>query len=323
MPSFPPELLHSIFSLLPIPDLLSVALASYTLNAVANRSLYRSISLTPATHNLSALNTLATRPHIATHVRTFSITIHNQHPNSLLALALEQMTELTSLTLFLDADASPVLNSNARYLNLTSFASSFPLDSNLVDFLNRTPSILDLQVGAALPSNDQVQINLPQTSIPSLARFTGPYHTAKIIVPERPVEALFLSQVISDDSIFGQLSHSTSNITIFDAVVDLGLLPCVTAISKTMPSLHYLRLMTVAPLDESFDQVCPFTHPQFHFRQLTLFFFFPLVPLPTTFRRSRVHVGPRLFRILWDALDMLERLWLQTCLAIQSSNSKP
>jgi hypothetical protein len=165
------------------------------------------------------------------------------------------MTELTSLTLFLDADASWVLDSQVNYLNLASFASSFPFDSNLVDFLSRTPAIVDLQVGAPLPSNDQPEIHLPSTSIPRLVRFTGSHQTARIVVPQRPVEALFLSEVISDDSIFGQLSRSKSNITIFDAVVSLGLLPCVTAISQTMPSLHYLRLMTVAPLDEHFDPV--------------------------------------------------------------------
>jgi hypothetical protein len=259
--TFPPELLDSICCLLPTPDLVAVAQANYTFNAVAQRSLYNSISITPATNNLSVLDTLAARPHIASHVRTFSITIHDEQLHhffcNLLARALEQMTELTSLTLFLDPGSSWVLNSEARYLNLTSFATSFSFDSSLVGFLSRTPAIVDLQVGPAPPSNDQPEINLPPTSIPSLARFTGPYQTAQAVVPQRPVEALFLSQVISDESIFGQLSQSTSNITIFDAVVNLGLLPCVIAISKAMPALHDLRLMTVAPLDEHFDPVRP------------------------------------------------------------------
>ena len=256
--TFPPELLDAICCLLPTPDLLSAARANYTLNAVAQRTLYRSISVTPATNNLSVLATLAARPHTAAHVRTFSITVHHEQPHTfyaLLAKALEQMSELTSLTLFLDPDASWVLNSDARYLSLTSFASSFPFDPCLVDFLSRTPAVIDLQVGSALPSSDQSEINLPLTSIPNLARFTGPHNAARLVVPQRPIEALFLSQVISDDSIFAQLSLSKSNITIFDAVVSLGLLPCVTAISQAMPSLHYLRLMTIAPLDENFDPV--------------------------------------------------------------------
>lgn len=162
------------------------------------------------------------------------------------------MTELTSLTLFLDPDASWILKSDARYPNLASFSSSFPLDSNLADFLGRTPAVVQLQVGS---SNDQPEVNIAPTSIPNLARFTGPHHVAKIVVPQRPIEALFLSQVISDDSLFALLSLSKSNITIFDAVVSLSLLHCVTAISHAMPSLHYLRLMTVAPLDEHFDPV--------------------------------------------------------------------
>lgn len=256
--TFPPELLDSICCLLPTPDLLAVASANFSLNAVAQRSLYRNISITPATHNLSVLNTLATRPHIAAHVRTFSITIHNEQPHpfhNTLAKALEQMTELTSLSLSLDEDSSWVLNSEAHYHNLSSFTSSFSLDSNLVRFLGRTPAIVELQVGPVPPSNDRSEIGLPSTSIPRLARFNGPYQTAKAVVPQRPVEALFLSEVIEDDSIFGQLSQSKANITIFDGVVSLGLLPCVTAISQTMPSLQYLRLMTVAPLDEHFDQV--------------------------------------------------------------------
>lgn len=256
---FPPELLDSICSHLPTTDLVAVASTNSILNAVAQRTLYRHISITPATNNLTVLNTLAALPHPAAHVRTFSITLHNEQPHAfytLLAKALERMTELTSLTLFLDADASWVLNSGARYPNLASFASSFPLDPNLADFLSRTPAIVELQVGSAQSSSDQPErIKFPSTSIPNLARFTGPHNTAGVVVPQRPVEALFLSEVISDDSIFGQLSLSKSNITIFDAVVSLGLLPCVTAISRTMPSLHYLRLMTVTPLDQNFDTV--------------------------------------------------------------------
>jgi len=292
--TFPPELLDSICCHLPTPDLLSVASANYTLNAVAQRTLYRNISITPAANNLSVLNTLAARPHTATHVRTFSITVHHEQPHSfysLLAKALERMTELTSLTLFLDPDATQVLNSDARYLNLTSFASTFPFDPNLVDFLGRTPAIIDLQVGSALPSSDQSEISLPPTSIPNLARFTGPHSAARLVVPQRPIEALFLSQVISDDSIFPQLSLSKSNITIFDAVVSLGLLPCVTAISQAMPSLHYLRLMTVAPLDENFDPV------RRH-------------PLQLVFRRSHsfLYCIQSLYQQLSDALGSMSAL---------------
>ena len=255
---FPPELLDSICSHLPTADLLAVANTNVVLNAVAQRILYRHISITPAANNLSVLDTLAALPHTATHVRTFSLALHHEQPGAfytLLAKALGHMTELTSLTLFLDAEASWVLNSETRYPSLASFASSFPLDSNLADFLSRTPAIVELQVGSALDSNDQSEFHLPPTSIPNLARFTGPHNTARAVVPQRPVEALFLSEVLSDDSIFGQLSQSKSNITIFDAVVSLGLLPCVTAISRSMPSLHHLRLMTVAPLDEHFDPV--------------------------------------------------------------------
>ena len=277
--TFPPELLDSICCLLPAHDLLAVAAASHTLNAVAQRTLYRIISITPAANNLSVLNTLAALPHTATHVRTFSITVHHELPHTfhpLLAKALEHMSELTSLTLFLDPGASCVLNSQARYLNLASFASSFPLDPNLAGFLTRAPALLDLQVGSALSSsNDQSEINLPPASIPNLTRFTGPHNTARLVVPQRPVEALFLSEVISDPSIFAQLSLSKSNITIFDATVSLGLLPCVTAISQAMPSLHYLRLMTVAPLDEHFDPVC---------RHRPLRAFFPKLLIPFLFR---------------------------------------
>ena len=321
--TFPPELLDSICCHLPTNDLLAVARANYTLNAVAQRTLYRSISITPAANNLSVLSTLAARPHTATHVRTFSLTVHNEQPHTfytLLAKALEHMSELTSLSLVLDADASWVLNSGTRYLSLASFASSFPLDSNLADFLSRTPAIVELQVGSAL-ANDQSEINFPPASIPNLASFTGPHNTARLVVPHRPVEALFLSEVISDDSIFGQLSLSTSNITIFDAVVDLGLLQCVAAISQTMPSLHYLRLMTVAPLDEHFDPVRRHCLKLIAVTSHHISFSHP-VSLPAALRRPRIHAGSCFFRILWNELDMLERFRLEARLAIKSSHSQ-
>ena len=321
--SFPPELLDSICRLLPTPDLVAVARTSYTFNAVAQRSLYKNISITPATHNLSVLDTLTAHPHTANHVRTFSIIMHGEQPHSLynlLARALERMTELTSLTLFLDEDASWVLNSDVQYLNLASFASSFPLDSSLIGFLSRTPAVVNLQVGATLPLNDQSEINLPPTAIPNLVRFTGPYQTAQVVVPQRPVEALFLSEVISDDSVFGQLSQSKSNITIFDAVVSLGLLPCVTAISKTMPSIHYLRLMTVAPLDEHLDPVrCP---PISNLFPPTHLFHPRSVTIPTAGRRAHIHLGPCFLRVLRHELDVLARFRFKARMAIESSNAE-
>ena len=89
------------------------------------------------------------------------------------------MTELTSLTLFLHPDAIWIFDSEAYYQNLTSLTTSFSFDSNLVCFLSHTPAILNLQVVTApSPNNHDPEINLPLTSILSLACFPDPYQTA-------------------------------------------------------------------------------------------------------------------------------------------------
>jgi hypothetical protein len=257
---FPSELLHTVCVYLPNCDLVSIAGTNSTLCAVAQRLLYRHISLTITAANHGAVTTLATHPDISRYVRTFSLTAHEQSTEfyHLLSTAISGMAEISSLHLFLDPETAWVLNKPGNggiaYYRLRHFACSFPFDTHVVNFLERAPDMTELEVDATLISPLP---NFLPAFIPHLSHFQGPSQVAAHLVPGRPVQALFLSGGMADDSVLSQLAKSTSKIVLLDAVTSSGLLSCLEAIANNMPSLVHLRLMTTYPFDDHPDLVCP------------------------------------------------------------------
>lgn len=258
---FPAELLTSICDHLRDIDLVSVARTDSSLCAVAQRLLYRHISLTMTSENRSVVSTLANRPDIARFVRTFSLTAYGEDSefHSVLSSAVSGMSEITSLDLLIDPEASWALDQRGpegvTYPHLRHFTCSFPFDQNVINFLHLSPGVTQLEVNAASAFPLPTVTRLPCGFLPDLSNFQGPSHIAALIVPGRPVEALYLSSGIVDDSVITQLAKASSPIVLFDAISSSGLLSSLEMIANNMPSLVYLRLMTTRPFDDNPDPV--------------------------------------------------------------------
>jgi hypothetical protein len=258
---FPTEILNSICLHLPNIDLVSVATANTTLCAISQRLLYRHISIVLSPANPRVVNTLASRPDISQHVRTFSLILHGNNPAGfyhLLTSALTGMTELESLVLLIGSDNSSVLTGSTKYLHyprLRHFTCSFAFDQDVANFLDRTPNIVELELNSAT-APPSVLPHLSSTAIPHLSRFLGPSWVAELVVPGRPVQALFLSNGLLNEFVLSQLARSSYPIVLLDAISNTRLVPCLEAIARNLPSLNYLRLMTMVPCDGHPDSVC-------------------------------------------------------------------
>jgi len=257
---FPTEVLNTICLHLPDLDLLSVAGSNSTLCAISQRLLYRHISVILAAPDPGVVNTLAARPAISRYVRTFSLTLHGEHSAEfyhLLMLALAGMTELESLNLLIGPDNGWILkgcnNEVIEYPRLRHFSCSFPFDQNVTDFLQRTPNVIELELHTTTAPPSYVLPHFPSTSLPLLSHFQGPSRVAELIVPGRPLQALYLSSGVLDQSLLSRLARSTSPIILLDAITNTTLVSYLEAVANNLPSLSYLRLTTMLPFDDHPD----------------------------------------------------------------------
>jgi len=265
---FPAEILDNICLHLPDTDLVSIASVNTTFTTISQRILYRHIVSSVLTDaDPGVVKTLASRPDISQYVRSFSLTFRGDHAfqfHPYLSSALASMTGLESLDLLIGSDNSSVLRSCCNYLRLRHFSCSFAFDQNLADFLQRTPNIVELELHSASASESS-SVVLSSTCIPRLAHFLGPSCVAELVVPGRPVQALFLSSGLLTESILSQLVRSTSPVVLLDAILNTELITCLDAIARYLPSLSYLRLMSVLPFDGHpdtafFDHVAKILH---------------------------------------------------------------
>jgi len=124
MQSLPPELVNHVFSFITPAHLTILSRTSSACCNAAERILYGHLSLSPSTRDLSGVfNTLAFNPHIASYVRSFRFTVdlytfddrHYNLKTLQVAQALSNMSELTSLNIFVDHAASWVLSNDTTY----------------------------------------------------------------------------------------------------------------------------------------------------------------------------------------------------------------
>ncbi|KAI0829492.1 hypothetical protein BC628DRAFT_1315399 [Trametes gibbosa] len=216
--ALPVELLDAILApLAPSPaSLAAAALSSAALNPSATRLLYRHLSLSDYAGNLSVIRLLASRPDLASLVRTFSVHLSDADPATLptyahLQRALVRMTNLTSLALYVDASTSWILSpphaQNGQmceilrpdppfYPRLEHLTCNFPLDPHLAAFLGQLPSLISLQL-ASLLSDAEIESEpepafLHSSHIPLLEAYTGPARVLPALA-SRPLRAVHLS----------------------------------------------------------------------------------------------------------------------------------
>lgn len=269
MHSLPVELLDGVAQYLPYSSLAALAQTCSTLCPVAQRVLYCNVLASAWSQNLCVIDTLAKKPHVARFVRSFYIAIDSLAPVFLayyrqLAKAILNMSELTSLTLLVDSSVSWVLKEASNCIHfphLLHFTCSFSFDENVARFLDRTPSLLELEVDS-IPTAFTCNSSLPYlapTSIPQLEQFIGSSRAAELIVPGRPVRSIHLRGSLMEDDI-PLLARSTVPVVILEAVTNAPPVPFLETLHKHVPHLVYLRVMStkdifMPPPAEFYEQV--------------------------------------------------------------------
>lgn len=252
--ALPLELLDNVFATLAPADLLVLARTSPAFFPIAQRHLYRSISLGPSTKNPLVVVLLARNPHLARCVRSFHVRMEPRSPifssfYTALAKALVNMTGLESLELSLTTCSSSVLRAaisdpTVSYPRLRHFSSSIPFDSTVVDFLSKAPILDSLSLDHIPdPKSPPLTPLVPPSILPALSQFTGPLHAALALVPSRPLASVQLHDGDLTEEIVETLAASSQNLLNFSASTSSPPLPILRSISRSMSNLVYLRLM--------------------------------------------------------------------------------
>ncbi|KAK7060312.1 hypothetical protein VNI00_001077 [Paramarasmius palmivorus] len=253
-PFLPLELLDAVFQFLSASDLARLSRSCSRYHPVARRLLYRHVAVAPVYKNLSLLLTLARKPDIARHVRSFSIelagpdaTVSHSYYRQL-SIALSFMTELKSLNLSLDPSTTWVLQ-GVKAHSLTRFSSNFSLDHYVTRFLEHTHSLLELELGPP----HAMHISSVPPFVPLLEQFSGPTQIAELIVPGRPVKSVQLTSGDLTESVVEQLAKSSVRIDVLSATSSLSAPRLLDLLSKHMRYLVYLRMMTICSVTEAPD----------------------------------------------------------------------
>lgn len=253
--SLPQELLDNVFSHLPTVDLLACTRSSSSFAHIAQRHLFRDISLGATTKNPLIVPLLARNPRLARCVRSFQFRLEPRSPvfksfYDVLATALANMTGLTSLDLFLRSSSSSVLRKATQspdvlYPRLRKFTCSLPFDANVVAFLSKAPNLDSLSLDhIPAPVDCPLTPCVPSAVVPHLTQFAGPLHAALALVPGRPLTSVQLHDGDLTEDIVETLAGTASTLVVFSASTSSPPLPILRSISSSMNKLMYLRLMS-------------------------------------------------------------------------------
>ncbi|KAA1466169.1 hypothetical protein DENSPDRAFT_830920 [Dentipellis sp. KUC8613] len=260
--ALPIELIDAICHNVPHHGLAALARVNSSVHPIAQRLLYRHVSISRAAHNLNVVITLARRPDVARHVRTFSLIVDDDNIlfssfYHALGKALSSMSELTSLELLVNPATSFVLTQSLRrpiYSRLHRFTSSFPFDTHVADFLARTPALEELELDSTpVPTTTPLPL-LPPTSIPHLIHFVGSCQAATVIVPGRPLESIHIHDGDLTEDDIACLAQSTGQVAVLGAITTALLVPLLRNLARHLPGLAYLRVMAPFHLDSKIPE---------------------------------------------------------------------
>ncbi|KAJ7283866.1 hypothetical protein C8J57DRAFT_1293823 [Mycena rebaudengoi] len=255
----PVELLDAVCSYLDCrSDLRAVALTHSALLNSALRILYRTINVSTRCTPLSLVLTLASRPDLARHVRSFALSVdptatlfHSFYRR--LATALSHMTALVSLDLFIGT-GSWVLP-DAVYPQLQHFASSFPFDARVAKFISGVPALQRLQLEPSV-----VPAALQPEGMSRLAELVSCSSSAAAIVPGHPVESIHISAGDFTEDLALALAKSTAAVTVLSATTSAAPVHLLQILGQHLPQLIYLRITSTwnfpaAPTNLFYEQV--------------------------------------------------------------------
>lgn len=319
--SLPHELLDNIFSFLPPSDLLACSRTSSAFAHVAQRQLFRHISVGVTTKSALIVLLLAKNPRLARCVRTFQMRFNPHLPvfksfHDALATALANMTGLTSLELHLGFCSSSVLrkatlNPDILYPRLRQFSCSLPLDATVVGFLSKAPNLDSLSLDH-IPVSVDLPPCIPSTVTPYLTQFAGPLHAALALVPGRSLVSVQLHDGDLTEDIVQALAGSSSSLLLLSASTSSPPLPILKSISNSMNKLMYLRLMSTRNFFDVPDRVG--FQRKYHASSANNFSDI----FPSSCRCSLQHPWFNNIWTLWNVLELVQakdfRKWRATCL---------
>jgi len=282
----PLELLDAVCENLPLGALARLSYTSSSVYPAVQRQLYRHVDISPARRNLGIVLTMARKPEIARHVRSFSIDLDSYSTllrpfYQQLACALSSMSELTSLHLFVDPSASWVLDEMISCSRLVHFACLFSLDSHVSSFLERTPALLELEVDSMPFRHEGPTSVLTTSAIPQLQQFIGSSQAAEAIIPSRPLTSVQLTAGDLTEDVVTRLSESTASISTLSATTSSAPAALLQTLSLRMQCLVYVRLKTTYNFPEA---------PDVNFYEHIAGFLYAL-PALQTFELSGIHWG--------------------------------
>ena len=260
----PVELIDHVAHYLHPTDLVALSMINSYLYFVAQRWLYRQITLNYSSNNLLVVFTLAQKPHLARYVRTFSIRLGSYSVLSsfyrLLRTALSNMSQLTSLDIFLDHAASWVMHTrdDSTYHCLERFASSFHIDHHLIHFLQKTNALLELEVDSLPPAT--VIPSLGPNALPRLSQFTGSPRAAQYVVPGHPVESIHLNSGDLTEDVMESLVKSTAHVLLLAAATTSHSVSLIGTLTQCMDHLVHLRIVTTLNFLEPPDAVSTYSY---------------------------------------------------------------
>ncbi|KAK2466514.1 hypothetical protein APHAL10511_002156 [Amanita phalloides] len=235
--SLPYELVFHIATYLSKHNLLSLATTTHYLSLIAQHLLYRDLHVGTPSHNLSLVITLAKKPHIAAHVRSFALhieptTILFRSFYDALRTALSNMSELTSLQLFLDSNFSSPFRSTD--VDLPSRSPSPAFDHHIPLCLPNP--LLDLDF---LPIMDDIGHSLH--SLPNFGKFAVPFRTWGMSSGHSVPSSLRPNSSNILESVAAKLVKMTVPVILFEANIDSLSIPFLLSLSQAMPRLRYVR----------------------------------------------------------------------------------
>lgn len=261
--NLPVELVDGICQSVTTTELLALSRTAAFLHPAAQRLLYRHISVSTISQNLSVVVTLAKRPNVAALVRSFSISADARSSifrsfYTLLANAISNMSELVSLNMFIDSSTSWVLavdNKTPLYPGLIHFTCPFSLDSNVRKFLHATPALLELEVDSIPIPRSSPVAPLPLTLLPRLNQFIGSSQAAKAVVPGRPLESIYLNagELTVDD--VSSLAKASAPVVALEASTRQSPALFLASLARHLPSLVFLRMTTTYTFPNASDVV--------------------------------------------------------------------
>jgi F-box domain len=179
--NLPIDVLQIILENVDKADLLTLCRVNKVCCSYSQDILYRNIYADDYSQ-LKVCRTLAQSTRLARHVRSFFVYLTFINPSKDLAMAIQNMSSLRSLTLYMHGRYIILDECNFK---LDSFFTDFPRHEYFRKFLNNQPTLTHVELYHHAIDDDQGQ--LEATYLPNLTRVAAKFPLLQRLIPGRPL----------------------------------------------------------------------------------------------------------------------------------------